>query len=92
MFNFCAFSYTLAYWDWPQWERMIDWMALHGVNMPLSVTGQEAVWYKVYRDLGLTDKHCQERVFEGLSHLILPRQEDRTTPDSTVTRNRCNLA
>jgi alpha-N-acetylglucosaminidase len=55
-FNYCAFSYTLAFWDWPQWERMIDWMALHGINMPLAVTGQEAVWHKVYRDLGLSDE------------------------------------
>ncbi|NQT14203.1 MAG: alpha-N-acetylglucosaminidase N-terminal domain-containing protein, partial [Planctomycetes bacterium] len=55
-FNFCAFSYTLAWWDWVQWERMIDWMALHGINMPLSVTGQEAVWHKVYSDLGLSDE------------------------------------
>jgi alpha-N-acetylglucosaminidase len=55
-FNYCAFSYTLAFWDWAQWERMIDWMALHGVNMPLAVTGQEAIWYKVCRDLGLSDE------------------------------------
>ena len=55
-FNYCAFSYTLAFWDWAQWERMIDWMALHGINMPLAVTGQEAVWYQVYRDLGLNDE------------------------------------
>ena len=60
MFNFCAFSYTLAYWDWPQWERMIDWMALHGVNMPLSVTGQEAIWYTVYRKLGMSDKQVRD--------------------------------
>ncbi len=59
MFNFCAFSYTLAWWDWQQWERMIDWMALHGVNMPLSVTGQEAIWYRVYRDLGLSDEQIR---------------------------------
>jgi len=38
--NYCAFSYTLAFWDWAQWERMIDWMALHGVDMPLAVTGR----------------------------------------------------
>ncbi len=55
-FNFCAFSYTLAWWDWDQWQRMIDWMALHGINMPLSVTGQEAVWQAVYRKFGLTDQ------------------------------------
>ena len=54
-FNYCAFSYSLAWWDWPQWERMIDWMALHGINLPLAVTGQEAVWQKVGRDLGLSE-------------------------------------
>ena len=45
----------MAWWDWPQWERMIDWMALHGINMPLAVTGQEAVWQKLCRKLGLSD-------------------------------------
>ena len=59
-FNFCAFSYTLAFWDWAQWQRMIDWMALHGINMPLAVTGQEAVWQNVYRRRGLTDEQLAE--------------------------------
>jgi len=53
--NFCAFSYSVAWWNWARWEELIDWMALHGINMPLSVTGQEAIWEKVYRDLGLGD-------------------------------------
>ena len=57
--NFCAFSYSLAWWDWPQWENLIDWMALHGINLPLSVTGQEAIWYKVYRSLGLSDRQTR---------------------------------
>lgn len=59
-FNYCAFSYTLAFWGWPQWERMIDWMALHGVNMPLAVTGQEATWQAVGRRFGLTDREMAE--------------------------------
>ena len=59
-FNYCAFSYSLAWWDWPQWERMIDWMALHGINMPLAITGQEAVWQEVYRELGLSDRQIRE--------------------------------
>ena len=54
-FNYCSFSYTMAWWDWPRWERMIDWMALHGINMPLAVTGQESVWLEVCRKLGLSD-------------------------------------
>jgi alpha-N-acetylglucosaminidase len=53
-FNYCTFSYSMAWWDWTQWEQMIDWMALEGINTPLAVTGQEAVWRLVLRDLGYT--------------------------------------
>ncbi len=59
-FNYCAFSYSLPWWDWPEWERMIDWMALHGINLPLAVTGQEAVWQQLGRDLGLSDSQMKE--------------------------------
>ncbi len=30
--NYCCFGYSLPWWDWAQWERLIDWMALNGVN------------------------------------------------------------
>jgi len=53
--NYCTFSYSMAWWDWDRWEREIDWMALNGINMPLAITGQEAIWEKVYKDMGLTD-------------------------------------
>ena len=53
--NYCCFGYSLPWWDWPQWERLIDWMALNGVNAPLSVTGQEAVWQATLRRLGISD-------------------------------------
>jgi alpha-N-acetylglucosaminidase len=43
-------------------------MALHGINVPLSVTGQEAVWYKVYRGLGLSDEQIQ-KFFVGPGYL-----------------------
>ncbi|MEO7455347.1 MAG: alpha-N-acetylglucosaminidase [Gemmatimonadaceae bacterium] len=55
-FNYCTFSYSMAWWDWTQWEQMIDWMALKGINTPLAVTGQEAVWRLVLNDLGYTRK------------------------------------
>lgn len=58
--NFCTFSYTTAYWDWGRWEREIDWMALHGVTMPLAVVGHEAVLYRVYRELGLDASDIRE--------------------------------
>jgi alpha-N-acetylglucosaminidase len=53
-FNYCTFSYSMAWWDWEQWQRMIDWMALKGINTPLAVTGQEAVWRLVLQDLGFS--------------------------------------
>ncbi len=54
-FNYCTFSYSMSWWDWAQWERHIDWMALNGINQPLAVTGQEAVWQAVCRRFGVAD-------------------------------------
>lgn len=51
--NYCCFGYSLPFWNWDQWERLIDWMAMRGVNAPLSVTGQESVWRAVARRLEL---------------------------------------
>ena len=53
--NYCTFSYSMAWWDWERWEREIDWMALHGINMPLAITGLEAVWQNTLRRLGMDD-------------------------------------
>lgn len=50
--NYCTYSYSMAFWDWERWEKEIDWMALHGINMPLSLTGMEAVWFNVLKKLG----------------------------------------
>lgn len=50
--NYCTYSYSMAFWDWERWEREIDWMALHGINLPLALTGMETVWYNVLQQLG----------------------------------------
>lgn len=54
-FNYCTFNYSLVWWDWERWEKEIDWMALHGINLPLALTGQDAVWQRVYREMGFSD-------------------------------------
>lgn len=54
--NYCAYSYSMAFWNWERWEKEIDWMALHGINMPLSITGMEVVWYNLLKRLGYTTK------------------------------------
>ncbi len=66
--NYCTFGYSMPWWSWNDWERLIDWMALNGVNMPLAVTGQEAVWYNVWRKLGLSDKQIRG-YFTGPAYL-----------------------
>ncbi|NYF77939.1 alpha-N-acetylglucosaminidase [Granulicella arctica] len=52
--NPCTYGYTMAFWDWPRWERELDWMALRGINMPLALEGQEVIWNRVWLSLGLT--------------------------------------
>lgn len=66
--NYCTYGYTMPWWKWEQWERFIDWMALNGVNMPLAITGQEAVWQKVWEKFGLSDEQIRS-FFTGPAHL-----------------------
>ncbi len=66
--NYCTWGYTMPFWQWEDWERFIDWMALNGVNLPLAITGQEAVWYNVWTRLGLTDKQVRD-YFTGPAYL-----------------------
>ena len=51
IFNYCTYGYTMPWWNWENWERMIDYMAMKGINMPLSIIGQESVWKEVYKEL-----------------------------------------
>ena len=60
IFNYCTFSYSMAFWDWGQWEKMIDWMAMNGINMPLAPMGQEIIWQRVYKKYGVTDEELKD--------------------------------
>lgn len=62
--NYVTYNYTMSWWDWERWQWEIDWMALNGINMPLSIAGQNAIHRRVYKDLGLTDKDL-ESFFSG---------------------------
>jgi len=67
-YNVCTFGYTTAFWDWKRWEREIDWMALHGINNPLAMTGQEAIWQKVFLEMGVSQKNI-DGFFTGAAFL-----------------------
>lgn len=50
--NYCTFSYSMSTWTWERWQKEIDWMALHGINIPLQIVGLDVVWYRL-----LTEKY-----------------------------------
>jgi len=54
--NYCTFSYSMAFWNWERWEKEIDWMALHGVNMPLAAVGEECIWRNLLLRLGYSEE------------------------------------
>lgn len=60
--NYCTYSYSMAFWDWERWEKELDWMAMHGINMPLSITGMEVVWYNLLKRIGYTTEEINEFV------------------------------
>jgi alpha-N-acetylglucosaminidase len=62
--NYTTYNYTMTWWDWERWEKEIDWMALNGINMPLAITGQNAIWQRVYRSMGFTDEDLK-KFFSG---------------------------
>jgi alpha-N-acetylglucosaminidase len=59
-FNYCTFNYTMSWWGWYEWEQMIDFMALKGINMPLAATGLEAVWYNTLKKFDFDDTEARE--------------------------------
>ena len=66
-FNTVTYGYTMPYWDWTRWEKEIDWMALHGMDMPLALVANEAISARVWKRLGLTDKEIAD-YFVGPAH------------------------
>ena len=66
--NYCTYGYTMPWWKWEDWERLIDWMALNGVTMPLATSGQEAIWQQIWMKHGLSDEEVRT-YFTGPAHL-----------------------
>ncbi len=59
-FNYCTFSYSCAFWNWERWQQEIDWMALHGVNMPLMLVGMDVVWRNILVKLNYSSEEISQ--------------------------------
>ena len=54
--NYCTLSYSMRAWQWKEWEKEIDFMAMNGINMPLSVIGNEATIFYTLLDFGISEE------------------------------------
>ncbi|EOR96775.1 Alpha-N-acetylglucosaminidase [Arcticibacter svalbardensis MN12-7] len=54
-FNVVIHGYTTPYWDFSRWQQELDWMALHGMDMPLINGAYEAILIRVFKKLGLSE-------------------------------------
>ena len=52
--NYCTYNYTYSFYNWADFEREIDWMALNGINLMLAPMGMEKVWAETLRQLGFS--------------------------------------
>jgi alpha-N-acetylglucosaminidase len=91
-YNVCAFGYTTAFWGWKEWEKELDWMALHGINMPLAMVGQEAIWQRVWQSYGVTNDELSD-YFTGPAFLPWHRmgninKHDGPLPQSWLDQSR----
>lgn len=66
--NVCTASYSFVWWGVDQWVQHVEWMALNGINLALAPVAQEAVWTRVYRQLGMTEDEIDEH-FTGPAFL-----------------------
>ena len=46
--NVCTFGYSTVWWNWTRWEQYVDWMTLHGVNLPVHPLANEAILLQVH--------------------------------------------
>lgn len=67
-YNVCTFGYSTAFWNWERWQRELDWMALHGITMALAMEGQEAIWQRVWLQMGVSQAELG-RYFTGPAQL-----------------------
>lgn len=70
--NACTTSYSMVWWQWPRWQRELDWMALNGINLALAFNGQEIIFRRTFEKFNLTIEEIDE-YFTGPAYLAWNR-------------------
>jgi len=84
-YNVCTYGYTSPFWGWEQWEHEIDWLALHGFDMPLAPVGTEAILSRVWKGIGLSQEEI-DAYFTGPAHFPWMRMGNMTQVDGGMSQ------
>lgn len=60
--NYCTYSYTMAFWDWNEYESFLDWAAMNGINLILDIVGQEEIVRRTLSAYGYSDHEIKEYI------------------------------
>ena len=86
--NVCTHSYSLVWYGWAEWERLLDWMALSGFNNYLAMTGQEEVAYRAFTSLGVAGNiPIQLKTIRCRLHVQVEARETCKPPPSPSRRS-----
>ncbi|AYD48716.1 alpha-N-acetylglucosaminidase [Arachidicoccus soli] len=58
--NVVTHGYSTPYWGWNRWQKELDWMALHGINMLVINDAYEAIMIRVFKKLGISNEAIQD--------------------------------
>jgi alpha-N-acetylglucosaminidase len=58
-FNTVTFGYTTPFYSWDDWEHLLDWLSLQGVNLPLAWVGYETILVEMLREFNFTDEQIR---------------------------------
>lgn len=83
-YNVVTYGYTLPFFDWERWRKEIDWMALHGFDLPLAYAAFEAIGTRVWKRLSLTQEEI-DNFYVGPAYLPWQRMGNIINHDGTIT-------
>jgi len=55
MNNVVTFSYSYVWYTFREWEYLLDWMALSGINLAIAYTGQEETYRKTFNTFNISN-------------------------------------
>lgn len=84
-YNVVTFGYTTPFYDWERWRKEIDWMALHGFDLPLAYSGFEAIGTRVWTQFNLTQEEI-DTFYVGPDYLPWHRMGNLINHDGTITK------